>query len=734
MLRQCCRRSRALAALRAQTQPAIRSLAVHQRQACVTQQVPSYARGLSTTLRRAVDETTRGPAEETTNKAADEANKPAEVDSRHTQLVEELKKCFAPPHMSSRDTWDKPGTRITVSGHIGRARKVSKNLAFANIERNGKKIGQLCAKGHHAAKFNEINPFSAVLASGVVTERSSKALFEIDMHSIQHLNPFPKDIIIGPDTVFPPEDRHLQLRFHEKLMERLRFRAELESVMGQAMKDRDFMKVDTPILFKSTSEGAREFIVPTRHREYAFALPQSPQQYKQVLMTTGMAGYYQFARCFRDEDHRADRQPEFTQLDMEKAWATGATIMEDVEYVVGRAWDAMRDQYVMEVGQNSFAPFRKESLENWEQSVQDGAKDGAKTPRYQEYPTISTPFLRMKYTDCMDLYGSDKPDLRIPNSICRVDQYLNKDFVSMITDLESPVVEAWKISPREGADRKEVWKFVTEFMENLPKSLKENPDGAPTALMFDSRKPLNGFSSLGPEGLEAILDHLPEESGFSDMENGDIVLFQARKDKQQQGGSTKLGETRIALYHAAVEAGLVERNDSFKFLWVTDFPMFTPEEEGDVGQGGESGFSATHHPFTAPHSEEDYELLLKDPLKAKADHYDLVLNGVELGGGSRRIHVAWIQEFIFRNILKMSEDSINDFSHLLKALRDACPPHAGFAIGFDRFVAVLSGTSSVRDVIAFPKNNNGTDEFGKMPTKMSKEKMETYHLEFAKAK
>ncbi|KAF6838546.1 aspartyl-tRNA synthetase (tRNA synthetase class II) [Colletotrichum plurivorum] len=713
MLRQCCRRSRALATLRTQAQPASRSLAVHQRQACITQQVPSYARGLSTTL-------------ETTNNSA-------EVESSRTQLLEEFKKCFAPPQMSSRDTWDKPGTRITVSGHIGRTRKVSKNLAFANIERNGKKIGQICAKGHHAAAFNEINPFSAVLASGVVTERSSTALFEINMQSIQHLNPFPKDIIIGPDTVFPPEDRHLQLRFHEKLKERIRFRAKLKATMGRAMEDRDFLEVETPILFKSTSEGAREFVVPTRRRKYAYALPQSPQQYKQVLMATQTEGYYQFARCFRDEDHRADRQPEFTQLDMEKSFATGTTIMEDVEYVVGRAWDFIRDQYVMEVGQNSFAPVRKESLENWEQSVQDSAKDDAKTPRYQEYPTISTPFLRMKYTDCMDLYGSDKPDLRIPNRICRVDQHLNKDFVSMITDLESPVVEAWKISPREGADRQEVWKFITEFMENLPKSLKENPDGAPTALMFDSRKPLNGFSSLGPEGLEAILDHLPEESGFSDMENGDIVLFQAREDKQQQGGSTKLGETRIALYHAAVEAGLVEWNDSFKFLWVTDFPMFTPEEEGDVGQGGESGFSATHHPFTAPHSEEDFELLFKDPLKAKADHYDLVLNGVELGGGSRRIHIAKIQEFIFRDILKMSKDSINDFSHLLKALRDGCPPHAGFAIGFDRFVAVLSGTSSVRDVIAFPKNNSGTDEFGKLPTKISKKQMETYHLQFTKA-
>ncbi|TDZ20490.1 Aspartate--tRNA ligase [Colletotrichum orbiculare MAFF 240422] len=404
--------------------------------------------------------------------------------------------------------------------------------------------------------------------------------------------------------------------------------------------------------------------------------------------------------------------------------------MADVEYVVGRAWEAMSEQYVMEVGKDSFAPVRKASLEDWKQSVEDSTKDGAEAPIYQEYPAMSTPFLQMKYTDCMDLYGSDKPDLRIPNRICRVDEHLSKNFVSMITDLESPIVETWKISPHEDVDRKDVWKFVIDFMENLPKGLRENPDGAPTALVFDSSKPLNGFSALGPEGLDSILDHLPEGAGFSSLDNGDIIMFQARKNQPQQGGSTKLGEARIALYHAAVEAGLIDRDDSFKFLWVTDFPMFTPEEEGDVGQGGASGFSATHHPFTAPHSQDDYKLLFTDPLKAKADHYDLVLNGVELGGGSRRIHVAELQEFIFRDILKMEKDKIKEFSHLLKALRAGCPPHAGFAIGFDRFVAVLSGASSVRDVIAFPKNNNGVDEFAGGPGKMTKEQLQTYNLQF----
>ncbi|TDZ68151.1 Aspartate--tRNA ligase [Colletotrichum trifolii] len=229
------------------------------------------------------------------------------------QLPAWLEDSFAFPQMTTKDTWDRPGSQIAISGYIGRTRKVGKNLAFAHIERNGERIGQVCAKGDNAAILSKIRPFSSVLVSGIVTDASSTTRFEMDMESIQYLNPFPKDIIIGPDTVFPPEQRHLQLRFHENLRERLRLRSQLDASLRQAMVDRDFMHVETPILFKSTSEGAREFIVPTRRPKYAYALPQSPQQYKQVLMASGMTGYFQFARCFRDEDHRADRQPEFTQ-------------------------------------------------------------------------------------------------------------------------------------------------------------------------------------------------------------------------------------------------------------------------------------------------------------------------------------------------------------------------------------------------------------------------------------
>ncbi|KAH6681044.1 aspartyl-tRNA synthetase [Plectosphaerella plurivora] len=623
------------------------------------------------------------------------------------------------PKTSPRDKWQPGQSSVTVHGFISKVRKVSKDLAFANIERqNGELAGQICAKGPAQMEaLRQILPYSAVVATGTTTDQSSSDRFDMELESIQHLNPFPKDIIVSADAVFPPSARHLQLRFHAKLKESIRFRAFLKTSLSQTMNSLGYLDVETPTLFKSTSEGAREFIVPTRRAGYAYALPQSPQQYKQVLMASGLGGYYQFARCYRDEDNRADRQPEFTQMDLEKSFATGEAVMADVEAVVNATWDAIRQSYLLQEDETSFVPVRKE------------ASIKSEGTRASDYPAISTPFPRMTYQSCMDKFGIDKPDLRIPNEIARLDGHLSSNFVGMISHLEAPVVEAWKLSLGEDVDRKEAQAFVVSFLEGLDKEYSKNPDGAPQALVYDTSKPLEGFSALGPDGLRALQEAAPPASGLSELENGDIVVFQARQNRPHQGGSTKLGDVRSLMHQAAIEAGLVERDNSFHFLWVTNFPMFTPQEEVDVGQGGQSGFSATHHPFTAPLAAEDVELLFTDPLKAKADHYDLVLNGVELGGGSRRIHVAKMQEFVFRDILKMDKERMGEFSHLLKALRAGCPPHAGFALGFDRFAAMLSGSRSVRDVIAFPKNNKGVDEFASAPGPISNQVLNTYNLE-----
>lgn len=299
----------------------------------------------------------------------------------------------------------------------------------------------------------------------------------------------------------------------------------------------------------------------------------------------------------------------------------------------------------------------------------------------------------------------------------------------MITDIQNPIVEAIRIR-LDAAGPKISASFIKSFMDAHTPTLSKNPDGLPAVLIYDSRKPMCGLSSLGHEGYTSLTSS-PDPDDFSNLENGDILLIQARPNIPFHGaGSTALGVLRSLVYHSAVSQGLLPDDTTLSFLWVTGFPMFTPTSTKgtDPGQGGSAGFSATHHPFTAPLTDADFDLLTTDPLAAKADHYDLVVNGVELGGGSRRIHVAKLQEYVMRDILRMTDAGVARFAHLLEALRAGCPPHAGFALGFDRLVAVLAGTGSVRDVIAFPKSMRGEDLMVKAPGTVTEEQLRTYHL------
>lgn len=301
----------------------------------------------------------------------------------------------------------------------------------------------------------------------------------------------------------------------------------------------------------------------------------------------------------------------------------------------------------------------------------------------------------------------------------------------MITHHEDPLIEAFAFSLSDCSPAKSR-NFLLNFMDNLPFSIGENPDGKPQVLIYDSSKPMQGFSSLG-FGYQKILDLVSEGK---ELKDGDLVTFQARPKPKGQycAGSTKIGELRSALWKALVEQGLMIKPqlgqpDSLQFVWVTEFPMFKPVEADEPGQGGSAGISAAHHPFTAPLSQDDLELLFTDPLQARSAAYDLVLNGVEIGGGSERNHVAEVQEFIMRDVLKMPEERIQDFCHLFDALRSGCPPHAGFALGFDRMVALMSDTSTVRDVIAFPKTMKGEDLFVQSPSKVTNEQLEPYGLQ-----
>ncbi|MCJ1414748.1 aspartyl-tRNA synthetase 2, mitochondrial [Xylographa parallela] len=597
---------------------------------------------------------------------------------------------------------DFPRQEVVLHGYLGSRTDLSKNLYFVpllskdlshsiQIVSSAKSIGGREHLAHK--KLRSLDSNTPVVVRGLLKVRepaASKDLGdikkiktqEVELWDVQPLNEFPKDIIITPETVFSPEYRHLQIRQDKKLRDALAFRSKTAAICRDILsKDFGFTEIETPVLFKSTPEGAREFIVPTRRRGMAYALPQSPQQFKQILMASGISKYYQLAKCFRDEDRRADRQPEFTQLDLEMSFASGKDVMECIETLVRRLWNDMLD---------------------------------IKLP---------SPFLRMTYHQAMSTFGSDKPDIRVGMPIHRIGHLLPAGLIRMVTSLADPVLEVMLFQlgandSNPGTTRK----FVNDFLDSPEGSqFNDNIDGGPGIFVYNTKQPMQG---LGPFGFEAA----EEIERLLDPEPGDLIVLQARKNEDFHGGSTMIGNLRLALHRAAVAQGLIPAPQGFEPLWITDFPLFSPSSASEPGQGGAAGLASTHHPFTSPKSAEDVDLLLSDPSKVTGEHYDLVMNGVELGGGSRRVHNAAMQRYIMEEVLKMTPERVQEFSHLLEALRAGCPPHAGIALGFDRLIAVMLGRDSVRDVIAFPKSGKGEDMLVKSPSEMSEDVLKTYHL------
>ncbi|WP_199608914.1 aspartate--tRNA ligase [Flocculibacter collagenilyticus] len=431
--------------------------------------------------------------------------------------------------------------------------------------------------------------------------------------------------------------RYLDLRRPE-MAERIKFRAKVTSAVRSYLEQHDFLDIETPILTKATPEGARDYLVPSRtHKGEFFALPQSPQLFKQLLMMSGMDKYYQIVKCFRDEDLRADRQPEFTQIDIETTFMSADQVMEVTEGMISKLFKDLLDV---------------------------------------EFPT----FPKMTYAEAMKRYGSDKPDLRNPLELVDVaDLVKDVDFKVFSGPANDPKGRVAVIKVPQGADKfsrkniDEYGKFVEIYGAKGLAWVKVNDASAGLAGM---QSPIAKF--LNEETATALI----ERTG---AETGDILFFGADKAMVV---AEALGALRLKI---GEDLDLVE--DGWRPLWVVDFPMF--EEFGN-------GLTPLHHPFTAP-TGINAEQLEAAPELALSDAYDMVLNGVELGGGSVRIHDQQMQAAVFRILGISDEEAEEKFGFLLEALKFGTPPHAGLAFGLDRLVMLMCGATSIRDVMAFPK-------------------------------
>lgn len=618
------------------------------------------------------------------------------------------------------------GQTITLHGHINSKPKIMAKMAFAELRDTHGDTVQLTLKPEMPdliALLTGVQTEASVCVTGTVKQKEQRAgkapELEVVVEKLQMLNNSNLDaarldkLKHKNPADLPPQFRYLQLRTAQ-LQKNLRLRSKVANAIRNVfVENHDFTELETPLLFKSTPEGAREFLVPTRTRNRFYALPQSPQQYKQILMSSGFTKYFQFAKCFRDEDLRSDRQPEFTQIDLEMAYVNSTEVVgRVVEDVTKTAWnEAGKGLYVLKGEDLHKLPSR------------DSKRENTKKEKEESSPLD---FPKLTYADALSKYGIDKPDLR--SSLTFVD--LSEYFTAKRPDFA--VVEACVLrGVFEPGQKYKIPKVLTDqasYSKRRPLVFKIEKDGDKSWL----EKCLSShfMSLLSGYDEAAVLRVL-------DLKAGDVIAISDRARLSYEN-PTPLGKFRqLAIaefpgkWSRKIDNGQKADSDIFVALWVVDFPLFNPVEIGgsEYPEYDFSRYESTHHPFTMP-DLQDYEKLASDPLQVKGQHYDLVINGNEVGGGSRRIHDPELQEFIFKQVLCIHNYQ-DLFGHLLNALSMGCPPHAGLALGFDRLCALLVGSSSIRDVIAFPKNQSGVDPVVDSPSPAADATLGEYHLALA---